>query len=75
MDLVEKALQSEAKDRSRKDYTREEVDLAVAWVNGKVTMSQACDAMNKTRNMYACMSSMLLYGRRRGWITVSENEA
>jgi len=72
MDLVAKALASNPQGKRNKTYTREQVDLAVAWLDGMITMKQASDAMEQSRNMYARMSSMLKYGHARGWITVSK---
>jgi hypothetical protein len=56
---------------ARRKYTDDEIELALAWLDGDVTYQGICDATNKTGStVYGLLALCLFEARRRGLLKV-----
>jgi hypothetical protein len=56
---------------SRRKYTDDEIELALAWLDGVVTYQGVSDATNKTGStVYGFLALCLFEARRRGLLKV-----
>lgn len=60
MSLLDKALSSHIQKKQKK-FSKEEIELAIAWVSGKVSTGQVSYALGKKKGVYSFIAQAIRY--------------